>query len=317
MARSGSVRNYAIEFVGARRVGGTTVGGGNALLDASQHALDGAEHTAKGDLHSAWTLVAGGTIAPTAGNPPTGEIVIQVKTSAGAPTHAATRGTMCLVAPDERVYVNVDGATAWSGIGTAAETPFDHGNMGATETIDVATNGAWHRGNLDVACAITVAGFTVDEGLVALVELTGTGAITWDADVDLGGGDGQPSASGYTAFLLFSSVGDADIKLAKVGGGASLLDELLDVDTTGKTDGDVLTWEAGSSTWIAAPASAVAALDDLTDVTITTPAAADRLRYDGSGWTNSPLIWRPATVSDGTNYWVMVDGSGNAVMVEA
>jgi hypothetical protein len=48
MARAGSVRNYAIEFVGGRRTGGSTIGGGNALLDAEQHALDGAEHT--GDL---------------------------------------------------------------------------------------------------------------------------------------------------------------------------------------------------------------------------------------------------------------------------
>jgi hypothetical protein len=48
MARAGSVRNYAIEFVGGRRTGGSTIGGGDAILDAEQHALDGAEHT--GDL---------------------------------------------------------------------------------------------------------------------------------------------------------------------------------------------------------------------------------------------------------------------------
>jgi len=46
MARSGSVRNYAIEFVGARRsAGGSTVGGGNAILETGQHAHDGTEHT--------------------------------------------------------------------------------------------------------------------------------------------------------------------------------------------------------------------------------------------------------------------------------
>lgn len=110
------------------------------------------------------------------------------------------------------------GSTAWGSVATGSEVPFDHNNMGATETLDFATDGTWHRGNLDMACVITVVGFTVDEGLVCLVELTGTGAITWDADVDFGGADDQPNASGYTAFVLYSSAGDADIKGAKVGG---------------------------------------------------------------------------------------------------
>ena len=286
MARAGSVRNYAIEFVGGRRADGASIGGGNALLDAEQHALDGPEHTGKGDLHSAWTLVAGGSIAPTPGTTPTGEIVIQVKTGAGAPTHAATRGTLCLVAPDERVYINVDGATAWVGIGTTAEIPFDHGNLGATETIDVATNGTWHRGILDVACAITVTGFTVDEGLVAIVELTGTGAITWDADVDFGGADDQPSASGYTLFLLVSSAGDADIKGAKFGGGG-LSDHTHAVTGSGATGGGgtltpaVLTLPGASSPAQTAEGSAVWGTDD--DVlTIGTGAARKTFGFLGT-----------------------------------
>lgn len=61
------------------------------------------------------------------------------------------------------------------------------------------------------------------------------------------------------------------------------------------------------------------ALDDLTDVVITTPAAADRLRYDGSTWRNSALIWRPVmTLEPSTGQWLpVVDGSGNCVMTEA
>jgi len=59
------------------------------------------------------------------------------------------------------------------------------------------------------------------------------------------------------------------------------------------------------------------ALDDLTDVTITSPAAADRLRYSGTAWVNSALIWTPLTVSDGTTWLPLVDGSGNAIMAEA
>jgi hypothetical protein len=69
------------------------------------------------------------------------------------------------------------------------------------------------------------------------------------------------------------------------------------------------------STW----ESVATALDDLTDVTITSAATADRLRFDGSIWRNSALIWRPVTTYDPTTgLWVpLVDGSGNAIMAEA
>jgi hypothetical protein len=65
-------------------------------------------------------------------------------------------------------------------------------------------------------------------------------------------------------------------------------------------------------------AGAALALDDLTDVTLTSPALADRLRFDGSVWRNSALVWTPLTVYDPTttNYLPLVDGSGNQIMAE-
>ena len=121
---------------------------------------------------------------------------------------------------------------------SGVSTPFDHGTMGATETVDLA-DGDWHRGILNANCAITVQGFTNDEGAVLLFEVTqdGTGGwdITWDADVDFGGGDDQPSqtASTTTTFLLWSSVGDSTIYGAKVGAGTTDHGAL-----TGLTDDD-------------------------------------------------------------------------------
>lgn len=42
----------------------------------------------------------------------------------------------------------------------------------------------------------------------------------------------------------------------------------------------------------------VAALNDLTDVTLTSPTLADRLRYNGSQWVNSTLHYVPIMVND-------------------
>jgi hypothetical protein len=87
---------------------------------------------------------------------------------------------------------------------------------------------------------------------------------------------------------------------------------------SGLTTGHVLTATGASTVAFQAPAAGVSALDDLTDVAITSATLADRLRYDGSVWRNSALIWRPLMALDPTtgNY-VVVTASGNAVMVEA
>lgn len=116
---SGSVRDYAVLYLRPGGAGASSTGGGNAILTTGPHSLDGPEHVQKDNLHSPWTIVAGGSIAPTAGDPPTGEVVVQVKTTTGAPAHAATRGTPCWVAADGELYVNSDGATAWATVGGA------------------------------------------------------------------------------------------------------------------------------------------------------------------------------------------------------
>ena len=56
-------------------------------------------------------------------------------------------------------------------------------------------------------------------------------------------------------------------------------------------------------------------LDDLTDVTITSPANAQRLRYDSTAalWENSNLVWEPMIASDGS---VMTDGLLNPMQHE-
>jgi hypothetical protein len=69
------------------------------------------------------------------------------------------------------------------------------------------------------------------------------------------------------------------------GIGGIPLDRTVDPD-----DGDVLTWvEVDGVYRPAAVAAGVATIDDLSDVTITTPVAGSLLRYNGSAWVNAAL----------------------------
>jgi hypothetical protein len=157
----------------------------------------------------------------------------------------------------------------------------DHGAVGTTETVDAA-NGNMHRLLLDDDCTITVSAFG-NGGIVVKLTQDGTGghAVTWSGP-DFGGADDQPAqGAGDVTFYTIVSDGGNLYGFKAVGG------------------------------------SSVGALDDLSDVTLTSPATADRLRYDGSVWRNSALIWRPSMTFDGTNWLPLVDGDGNAVMTEA
>lgn len=67
---SGSVRDYAILYLGARKAGTAVIGGGNVLTSTPQHKLDGIEHVTADDLtrlnattayHGLLPKLAGGT----------------------------------------------------------------------------------------------------------------------------------------------------------------------------------------------------------------------------------------------------------------
>lgn len=63
-----------------------------------------------------------------------------------------------------------------------------------------------------------------------------------------------------------------------------------------------------------AAASGAIGLDDLTDVTITSATLGDRLRFDGSVWANSALIWQPLTDPSVPD---LIYDAGDVIMAEA
>lgn len=100
----------------------------------------------------------------------------------------------------------------------------------------------------------------------------------------------QTTLSASDAFLLQRSNTYYQVTLAnlatEVAGNINISD-ISDVDVTGIMDGDTLIWDAGTTTWlVGAGGGGASALDDLTDVTITTVASGNFLRYNGSAWVN-------------------------------
>jgi hypothetical protein len=127
----------------------------------------------------------------------------------GVTDHGALTG---LADDDHSAYETVTGG--------GGPTVQDHGNMGATETVDAA-NGNQHRGTLDADCTITVAAFA-DGGIIFKVEQDGTGSwgITWSGVIFEAGTDEQPAQGpGDVTFYTFIS-DDGTVYAFKAGGGS-------------------------------------------------------------------------------------------------
>jgi hypothetical protein len=73
------------------------------------------------------------------------------------------------------------------------------------------------------------------------------------------------------------------------------LDFLSNVSASAPSDGEFLKYVSASSAWIPASVPIINALDDITDVTITSAASGDFLKWNGSAWVNASGV---VTTSD-------------------
>ena len=143
---------------------------------------------------------------------------------------------------------------------------------GAAVTVDYAT-ATWWDITLTAACTLTITNPPADQtvGQLHLVLRqggSGSYAVTWPASVDWPDTDGT---GGGAAPTLHTVVGAQDVIVLTTfdggltwggsydSGGAAVaaLDDLTDVVITAVADGDVLTYETGTSKWVnAVPAAA-------------------------------------------------------------
>lgn len=79
------------------------------------------------------------------------------------------------------------------------------------------------------------------------------------------------------------------------------LDRLSDVTVTSVADNQVLKYDASQSQWVNVSTGAITTLDQLSDVTITSVSDGQGLQYDSatSQWINADIT---ATVVDGGTY---------------
>jgi hypothetical protein len=142
------------------------------------------------------------------------------------------------------------------------------GTLGATETIDLA-NASVFWGTMDQDVDVTVVGWTNLRNATVLIEFIEDGTGGWVPTIDgvtwIDGGPTAAAAGEVIQVMLRSRDGGTTIWGVVLGMGA-----------------------------------VVAALDDLTDVTLTAPAADEMLQYDGSEWVNSSRRWEPVTFDPGT-----------------
>jgi hypothetical protein len=159
---------------------------------------------------------------------------------------------------------------------------------GSTETLDLA-DGNVHDVTLTANCTLTLTGATAGTacGMTIVARQDGTGGrtLTWPGSVAWVGGSAptlQTAANAVDIIALLTLDGGTSwfgIHSGTGGGGAS-------------------------------------ALDDLTDVTITSATTGDMLRYNGSAWVNSALRWEPVVTDPGTGPEIVFT-SGDIVMTWA
>ena len=261
---------------------------------AGAHDIDGASHTDKDTIASTWTLIAGGVFKCTShATAPTGEIIPQIKTTTGAPTHSASEGTFCWNSVDNKFYINNNGTTGWTEIGAGGAHAASHAKDGtdelAAQTVEVtkletatitpisdaSANDLGIKPNADIGSQIQIFAYTAPGGVP-----------TWTAIFGSAGGKPVFNAAAADPRAVFvvapAPLTDAGADLG-VGGGTPYRFKDLYLSGNLSDNTDALTVAQAKEAYDLRHAQAHT-FDSHSDVSAITEAQGQVIYWNGSNW---------------------------------
>ena len=145
------------------------------------------------------------------------------------------------------------------------------------------------------------------------IDLTGAGS---KARFDFAGYGSLPTASTYVGMYAYDSTGNRPY-YSSGAGWVRILDENssvqdhTDVNMSGVADGNVLTWSSAQGRFnVTAPAGGSVALNDVTDVSVSSPQKGHTLVYTGSNWEVAQTPVSQFVVTAPTSSAYQFDGAG-------
>ena len=145
------------------------------------------------------------------------------------------------------------------------------------------------------------------------IDLTGAGS---KARFDFAGYGSLPAAGTYVGMYAYDSTGNRPY-YSSGAGWVRILDENssvsshTDVNMSGVADGNVLTWSSAQGRFnVTAPAGGSVALNDVTDVSVSSPQKGHTLVYTGSNWEVAQTPVSQFVVTAPTSSAYLFDGAG-------
>ena len=207
--------------------------------------------------------------------------------------------------------------------GAGLSTAIDNNRI--TLTVGNIPNASLDNNRITIGNSIVNLGATLSTA--SNFSLTGTSSISGTGTADLTGAGSKmrfdfsgygslPSAATYIGMYAYDSVGNRPY-YSSGSGWVRVLDENssvsvhTDVNMSGVADGHVLAWSSAQGRFnVGTPAGGSLAINDLTDVAVSSPQKGHTLVYTGSGWVigQTPVSQFVVTANGSSAY--RFDGAG-------
>jgi len=314
---------------------GTTLLAGNYITDASTNTLSGIANTSLANS----TVSYGGVQLNLGGVDDTPAFDLADATNyptsslSGTITNTQLAGSIAndKLTNNKITIVDQTSATQDINLGTNLEIVGGSGITTASAPNKITINASSISNSALDNSSVTIGSTEVNLGstlsTTANLNLTGTSSVSGTGTVDLTGAGSKirfdfagygtlPTASTYVGMYAYDSTGNRPY-YSSGAGWVRILDENssvqdhTDVNMSGVADGNVLTWSSAQGRFnVSAPAGGSVAINDITDVSVSSPQKGHTLVYTGSNWevAQTPVSQFVVTANGSSAY--RFDGAG-------